>query len=64
MRPLVTSIEALSGTDSFTGAIMAVVQMAILAGLPYTDQCDAVLAHPTTPEGLGPLFSNVPPRLS
>ena len=46
------------------GEVMAVVQMAILAGLPYTDLRDAVLAHPTMAEGLGPLFSNVPPRLS
>jgi pyruvate/2-oxoglutarate dehydrogenase complex dihydrolipoamide dehydrogenase (E3) component len=46
------------------GEVMAVVQMAILAGLPYTDLRDAILAHPTMPEGLGPLFSNVPPRLS
>ncbi|MGH6793974.1 MAG: hypothetical protein ACREDD_06910 [Methylocella sp.] len=43
---------------------MAVVQMAMLAGLPYTALRDAVLAHPTMAEGLGPLFSNVPPRLS
>src|ERR1700730_16657156 len=46
------------------GEVMAVVQMAILAGLPYTDLRDAILAHPTMAEGLGPLFSNVPPRLS
>jgi pyruvate/2-oxoglutarate dehydrogenase complex dihydrolipoamide dehydrogenase (E3) component len=46
------------------GEAMAVVQMAILAGLPYTDLRDAVLTHPTIAEGLGPLFSNVPPRLS
>jgi pyruvate/2-oxoglutarate dehydrogenase complex dihydrolipoamide dehydrogenase (E3) component len=46
------------------GEAMAVVQMAILAGLPYTDLRDAVLAHPTMAEGLGPLFSNVPLRLS
>ena len=64
MRHITTSTEALSGTDPFTGAIMAVVQMAILAGLPYTDLRDAVLTHPTIAEGLGPLFSNVPPRLS
>jgi hypothetical protein len=43
---------------------MAVVQMAILACLPYTDLRDAILAHPTMPEGVGSLFSNVPPRLS
>jgi len=46
------------------GEVIAAVQMAILAGLPYTDLRDAVLAHPTMPEGLGSLFSNVPPRLS
>jgi pyruvate/2-oxoglutarate dehydrogenase complex dihydrolipoamide dehydrogenase (E3) component len=46
------------------GEVMAAVQMAVLAGLPYTDLRDAVLAHPTMPEGLGSLFSNVPPRLS
>jgi len=46
------------------GEVMAVVQMTILAGLPYTDLRDAILAHPTMAEGLGPLFSNVPPRLS
>jgi len=37
------------------------VQMAMLAGLPYTAVRDAVLAHPTMPEGLSPLFGNVPP---
>jgi pyruvate/2-oxoglutarate dehydrogenase complex dihydrolipoamide dehydrogenase (E3) component len=44
------------------GEVMAVVQMAMLAGLPYTRLRDAVLAHPTMAEGLGFLFSNVPPR--
>jgi pyruvate/2-oxoglutarate dehydrogenase complex dihydrolipoamide dehydrogenase (E3) component len=44
------------------GEVMAVVQTAMLAGLPYTALRDAVLAHPTMAEGLGPLFSNVPPR--
>ena len=46
------------------GDAMAVVQTAILAGLPYTDLRDAILAHPTMAKGLGSLFSNVPPRLS
>src|SRR5262245_28992283 len=46
------------------GEVVAVVQMAMLAGLPYTALRDAVLAHPTMVEGLGSLFSNVPPRLS
>ena len=41
---------------------VAVAQTAMLAGLPYTGLCDAILAHPTMVEGLGSLFSNVPPR--
>jgi pyruvate/2-oxoglutarate dehydrogenase complex dihydrolipoamide dehydrogenase (E3) component len=49
------------GTEA--GEVMPVVQMAMLAGLPYTALRDAVLTHPTMAEGLGPL-SNVPPRLS
>ena len=41
------------------GEVMAAVQMAMLAGLPYPMLRDAVLAHPTMAEGLGSLFSNV-----
>jgi pyruvate/2-oxoglutarate dehydrogenase complex dihydrolipoamide dehydrogenase (E3) component len=41
------------------GEVMAVVQMAMLAGLPYTALRDAVLAHPTMAEGLNALFSRV-----
>jgi hypothetical protein len=41
---------------------MAVVQTAMLAGLPYSKLRDAPLAHPTMSEGLGALLSNVPPR--
>ena len=44
------------------GEVMAVVEMAMLAGLPYTRVREAVLAHPTMAEGLGFLFSSVPPR--
>jgi pyruvate/2-oxoglutarate dehydrogenase complex dihydrolipoamide dehydrogenase (E3) component len=43
------------------GEIMTTVQMAMLAGLPYTAVRDAVIAHPTMSEGLIPLFGNVPP---
>ena len=46
------------------GEVMAVVQMAMLAGLPYPDLRDGILTHPTMAGGLGSLFSNVPPRLS
>jgi pyruvate/2-oxoglutarate dehydrogenase complex dihydrolipoamide dehydrogenase (E3) component len=43
------------------GEVMATVQTGILAGMPYTCLRDAILAHPTMAEGLGSLFSNVPP---
>ena len=44
------------------GEVMAVVRTAMLAGMPYTGLRDAIIAHPTMAEGLGPLFSNVPAR--
>jgi len=43
------------------GEVMAVVQMAMLAGLPFTALRDAVLTHPTMAEGLNGLFSGVQP---
>jgi hypothetical protein len=43
------------------GDVMAAVQMAMLAGVPYTAVRDAVIAHPTMPEGFIHLFGNVPP---
>ena len=43
------------------GEVMAVVQMAMLAGLPYSALRDAILTHPTMAEGLNSLFSNVKP---
>jgi pyruvate/2-oxoglutarate dehydrogenase complex dihydrolipoamide dehydrogenase (E3) component len=42
------------------GEIMSSVQIAMIAGLPYTALLDAVLAHPTLVEGLGALFSSKP----
>ncbi len=60
-----------SGTDDrilgFTmigpeaGEVVAAVQAAMLTELPYPKLRDAVLAHLTMAEGLGPLLSNVPP---
>jgi Pyridine nucleotide-disulphide oxidoreductase, dimerisation domain len=44
------------------GEVVAVAQTALLADLPYPRLRDAVLAHPTMVEGLGQLFSDVPPR--
>jgi len=46
---------------SEAGEVMPTVQTAMLANLPYWRLRDAVLVHPTIVEGLGPLFSNVPP---
>ena len=42
------------------GEVLAVVQLAMKAGLPYTALRDAVLTHPTIAEGLVGLFSAVP----
>jgi pyruvate/2-oxoglutarate dehydrogenase complex dihydrolipoamide dehydrogenase (E3) component len=40
------------------GEILATVQIAMIAALPYTALRDAVLTHPTLVEGLIPLFSS------
>lgn len=64
-------LKALVGVDNdlvlgFTafavdaGEIMASVQTAMIAGLPYTALRDAIWAHPTLVEGLSPLFSSAP----
>src|ERR1700722_6727613 len=45
------------------GELMGTVQVAMLAGLPYTSLRDAVFAHPTMTEGLKALFMSVPERL-
>jgi pyruvate/2-oxoglutarate dehydrogenase complex dihydrolipoamide dehydrogenase (E3) component len=44
------------------GEVMAAVQTAMMAGLPYSRLANAALAHPTMAEGLSMLFSNTPPR--
>jgi pyruvate/2-oxoglutarate dehydrogenase complex dihydrolipoamide dehydrogenase (E3) component len=44
------------------GDVMTTVQMAMLAGLPYTALRDAVITHPTMPEGLIPLLLAVPAK--
>lgn len=43
------------------GEIMPTVQVAMLAGLPYTALRDVIFAHPTMLEGLNSLFGDVPP---
>ena len=39
---------------------MGSVQVAMIGGLPYSALRDAILAHPTLREGLGPLFASAP----
>jgi pyruvate/2-oxoglutarate dehydrogenase complex dihydrolipoamide dehydrogenase (E3) component len=41
------------------GEVIAVVQMAMLAGFSYTVLRDAILTHPTMAEGLNVLFSSI-----
>jgi pyruvate/2-oxoglutarate dehydrogenase complex dihydrolipoamide dehydrogenase (E3) component len=65
MKALVGSDDRILGFTMIgaeAGEVVAVVQTAMLAGLPYPRLRDAILAHPTMAEGLGPLFSSVPPR--
>jgi pyruvate/2-oxoglutarate dehydrogenase complex dihydrolipoamide dehydrogenase (E3) component len=53
-------IRGFTMIGSEAGEVMAVVQTAMLAELPYTKLRDAVIAHLTIAEGLGPLLGNVP----
>ena len=65
MKALIdTQSDHILGFTAFgvgAGEILAAVQVAMLAELPYTTLRDAILTHPTLPEGLVPLFSSVPP---
>ncbi len=45
------------------GELMGTVQLAMLAGVPYTILRDTMFAHPTMTEGLKALFMAVPKRL-
>ena len=44
------------------GEVLATVQTAMIAGLPYTKLRDAVIVHLTYAEGLGPLFAGIAER--
>src|SRR3984957_8895176 len=46
------------------GEVMTTVQLTMLAGLPYTVLRNAVITHPTMPEGLTSLLVAVPARAS
>ena len=65
MKALIGSHDRILGftmIGSEAGEVMTAVQTAMLAGLPYQRLRDAVIAHPTMAEGLGPLFATVPAR--
>ncbi len=65
MKALIGSDDRILGFTMIgaeAGEVMTVVQTAMLAGLPYQRLRDAVIAHLTMAEGLGPLLANVPPR--
>jgi pyruvate/2-oxoglutarate dehydrogenase complex dihydrolipoamide dehydrogenase (E3) component len=44
------------------GEVMAIVQTAMVAGMPYTGLRDAIFTHPTMAEGLVFLMANVPSK--
>jgi pyruvate/2-oxoglutarate dehydrogenase complex dihydrolipoamide dehydrogenase (E3) component len=50
------------GADA--GEVLAVVQTAMLGGLPYTTLRDAILTHPTMAEGLNVLLASIVPDRS
>jgi len=68
MKALVeTGSDRILGFTAFgvnAGEIMGSVQIAMIAGLPYTALRDAILTHPTLLEGLVPLFSSTPSALT
>ncbi len=55
-------ILGFSMIGSEAGEVMAAVQTAMLANLPYSRLRDAVITHLTVAEGLGPLLASVVPR--
>jgi pyruvate/2-oxoglutarate dehydrogenase complex dihydrolipoamide dehydrogenase (E3) component len=67
MKALInTQSDRILGFTAFgpeAGELMGTVQVAMLAGLPYTMLRDTMFAHPTMSEGLKALFSGVPQPL-
>jgi pyruvate/2-oxoglutarate dehydrogenase complex dihydrolipoamide dehydrogenase (E3) component len=56
-------ILGFTGFGPEAGELMGTVQVAMLAGQPYTLLRDTMFAHPTMTEGLKALFMGVPQRL-
>lgn len=66
MKALLDSRDLIAGfamVGPEAGEVMSVVQVAMLAKLPFTVLRDAVIAHPTMSEGLNVLFSSVKPAV-
>jgi pyruvate/2-oxoglutarate dehydrogenase complex dihydrolipoamide dehydrogenase (E3) component len=67
MKAVVSSeddrILGFSMIGSDAGEVMAAIQTAMLAELPYPKLRDAVIPHLTIAEGFGPLLANVPLRV-
>lgn len=65
LKAVIAEDDRLLGFTMFgpdAGEVMTVVQVAMLASLPYTALRDAVIAHPTMAEGLNVLFAGVQRR--
>ena len=63
VKALVGDDDRLLGFTAFgveASEMLAAVQTAMLARVPYTLLRDAIFAHPTTAEGLGVLLSDLP----
>jgi pyruvate/2-oxoglutarate dehydrogenase complex dihydrolipoamide dehydrogenase (E3) component len=63
LKALIGEDDRVLGFTAFgveAGELMAVVQVAMTAGLPYTALRDSVFTHPTVAEGLVGLFAAVP----
>ena len=57
-----TAVYCFTMLGADAGEVLAVVQTAMLGGLPYTTLRDAILTHPTMAEGLNVLLAGVLPE--
>jgi pyruvate/2-oxoglutarate dehydrogenase complex dihydrolipoamide dehydrogenase (E3) component len=63
LKALIADDDRIIGFTAFgvdAGEIMAMVQIAMAAGMPYTSLRNLILTHPTLAEGLVFLFMNAP----
>lgn len=65
LKALIAADDTILGFTAFgveAGEVMAVVQLAMSTGMPYTKLRDTILTHPTIAEGLTVLFSSAPEK--